>query len=204
MAKLVTTETLAQALQDGQGNARSILLSDRLTSDWQNITANQILNGTGIAAMYAAIAAGVQQGFEDVYSTMSDTYESKAHASSTYEPLGTAVGLLADYPSTSTMNAAIANAVSTMNTAIANAVAAKLSFSILGASDNLPTAGAAVTNVIYLKPNSGSGTNVYDEYLCVNKGTEQDPDWAWENIGSTSYTPTLATDEDIQAALGIS
>lgn len=39
--------------------------------------------------------------------------------------------------------------------------------------------------VLYFVPNSGSGNNVMDEYMWVNKGTEQAPNFAFERVGTT-------------------
>lgn len=58
-------------------------------------------------------------------------------------------------------------------------------FSIQVLTGELPATGDAAT--IYLKPNSGTGNNVYDEYIFVNS--------KWEKIGTTEtdlsgYVPT--------------
>lgn len=59
---------------------------------------------------------------------------------------------------------------------------------------SLPTVANGETNVIYLiahthttaDSNTATGTsNAYDEYIKVNKGTDANPTWAWEKIGST-------------------
>ena len=49
----------------------------------------------------------------------------------------------------------------------------------------LPSSGQSITT-IYLTPNSGSGGNIYDEYLWVNS--------QWEKIGSTQVSFTLDQD----------
>ena len=49
----------------------------------------------------------------------------------------------------------------------------------------LPSSGQSATT-IYLTPNSGSGGNIYDEYLWVNS--------QWEKIGSTQVSFTLDQD----------
>lgn len=59
---------------------------------------------------------------------------------------------------------------------------------------SLPTVANGETNIIYLiahthttaDSNTATGTsNAYDEYIKVNKGTDANPTWAWEKIGST-------------------
>ena len=48
----------------------------------------------------------------------------------------------------------------------------------------LPTTDISKTT-IYLKPAEVTATgNLYDEYVYINKGTEQSPSWAWEKIGT--------------------
>jgi len=69
----------------------------------------------------------------------------------------------------------------------------RLHFEIVTA---LPETGDAQT--IYLKANSGSGQNVFDEYIYVNKGTTAEPEWVFEKIGSTEFNLTID-----QSATGI-
>ena len=47
----------------------------------------------------------------------------------------------------------------------------------------LPATGEK--GVIYLVPNSGSNPNVKDEYIWINKGTAESPDYAFELLGTT-------------------
>lgn len=119
---------------------------------------------------------------------------------------------LSGYSTTDGMNIAIQTALSNysttseMNTAIANACAAKLTFVILAAGEDLPSGSELTLNKIYLKPNSGSGTNVYDEWMCWKKEIESGSGtytYEWEKIGTTEYTPVLATTLEIQTALGL-
>jgi len=70
---------------------------------------------------------------------------------------------------------------------ISQAVSGGSGFSI-SIVQSLPSTGAA--NTFYFVPNSGSGDNIYDEYLYVNNG--------WEKIGVngidlTGYVPTSRT-----------
>lgn len=48
---------------------------------------------------------------------------------------------------------------------------------------SLPATGEK--GVIYLVPNSGSNPNVKDEYIWINKGTAESPDYAFELLGTT-------------------
>ena len=63
-----------------------------------------------------------------------------------------------------------AEVIAAINTALGNFVGIK--FEIIS---TLPSTGADGT--FYLKPNNGSGTNIYDEYIYVNS--------KWEMIGTT-------------------
>ena len=49
--------------------------------------------------------------------------------------------------------------------------------------DALPATGEA--GVIYLVPNSGNAPNIKDEYIWINKGTTETPDYAFELLGTT-------------------
>lgn len=49
--------------------------------------------------------------------------------------------------------------------------------------DALPATGVAGT--IYLLSNSGAGSNAYDEYVYINKGTAETPNMVFEKIGTT-------------------
>lgn len=49
--------------------------------------------------------------------------------------------------------------------------------------DALPATGEA--GVIYLVPNSGNAPNIKDEYIWINKGTTENPDYAFELLGTT-------------------
>lgn len=59
MANIVTTEVITEAL-----NGRSVLLSDKLSSDYTTMTEDQILNGTGVAAMVSDIKKNTAFGNE--------------------------------------------------------------------------------------------------------------------------------------------
>ena len=70
--------------------------------------------------------------------------------------------------------------------------------------DTLPTAGATEMYKIYLTPlSSADGTdNVYEEYMCIDHGSEANPQYTWELIGTTR--PSLSgyvTSEGLTAAL---
>ena len=61
------------------------------------------------------------------------------------------------------------------------------------------------TTTIYLVPNSGTGQNVYDEYIYVDHGESADPRYTWELIGTTEvdltnyvkFDTTAGGDKDI-------
>lgn len=48
---------------------------------------------------------------------------------------------------------------------------------------DLPQPGS--NGVIYLVPIGGTGTNTYEEYIWINKGTDQAPNYGYEKIGTT-------------------
>ena len=48
----------------------------------------------------------------------------------------------------------------------------------------LPTPSADCEHIIYLVPKD-SGKTGYKEYVCINKGTTEVPDWKFEEIGDT-------------------
>ena len=52
----------------------------------------------------------------------------------------------------------------------------------------LPATGEA--KVLYFVPNSGSGNNSMDEYMWVNKGTTENPNFGFEKVGSTGVDLT--------------
>ena len=59
-------------------------------------------------------------------------------------------------------------------------------------AESLPTASADTMYIIYLIPSSGTGTEAnkdyYIEYITLNKGTEQEPNYMWEMIGTTDVS----------------
>lgn len=59
-----------------------------------------------------------------------------------------------------------------------------ISFQIVADTDSLPIEGTS--GVFYLVPNTGSGRNVYDEYVWVNKGSAETPNYSYEMLGSTA------------------
>lgn len=50
----------------------------------------------------------------------------------------------------------------------------------------VPDAATASDGVIYLVPNTSSGSNVYDEYFRVNNGDDANPDYKMELFGTTA------------------
>lgn len=64
--------------------------------------------------------------------------------------------------------------------------AAELSGSKFQKVSSIPEAATATDGVIYLVPNSTSGNNVFDEYFRVNLGTDAEPNYAMEKVGSTA------------------
>lgn len=83
----------------------------------------------------------------------------------------------------------VAEKIATLDTAIG--ALKTIEFKIV---TSLPTVANGETNIIYLiahthttaDSNTATGTsNAYDEYIKVNKGTDANPTWAWEKIGST-------------------
>lgn len=60
-------------------------------------------------------------------------------------------------------------------------------------AEKYPDAEEKYNGWIYLIPASKEeDNNIYNEFICVNKGTEEAPDWKWEQIGSTAITLPVA------------
>ena len=80
-----------------------------------------------------------------------------------------------------------------VQTAIDNALSgiSGVSFQVVTA---LPATGE--NGIFYLVANSGSGNNVYDEYIWVNKGTTENPNMVFEKIGSTAVDLTNYVQQD--------
>lgn len=76
--------------------------------------------------------------------------------------------------------------ISAMGTAITDALAgiSGVDFQIVPTVQDLPATGEK--GVFYLIPNSGAGQNVYDEYVWVNSGTHEAPNYHYEKIGTTA------------------
>lgn len=67
---------------------------------------------------------------------------------------------------------------------VASVIADINSFEYLEAAE-LPTASADTMYKIYLIPNTGSGTNVKDEYITIRSGSTGSYTYSWELFGST-------------------
>lgn len=70
-----------------------------------------------------------------------------------------------------------------VNTAITTELAGVTQIDFVKVSDVASLPATGVKGTFYLVPNTGSGRNVYDEYVWVNKGTTENPDYAYENLG---------------------
>lgn len=70
-----------------------------------------------------------------------------------------------------------------VNTAITTELAGVTQIDFVKVSDVASLPATGVKGTFYLVPNTGSGQNVYDEYVWVNKGTTENPDYAYENLG---------------------
>ena len=57
-------------------------------------------------------------------------------------------------------------------------------------SPSLPTASASTMGKIYLIPNSGTGTNIKDEYITIRSGNEGAYTYSWELLGTTQIDLT--------------
>ena len=90
---------------------------------------------------------------------------------------------LTDGTKTSSDTLLNADAVSALITAaLAEGIGGVTQFRYLPV-DALPATGEA--GVIYLVPNSGSAPNIKDEYIWINRGTTENPDYAFELLGTT-------------------
>lgn len=58
--------------------------------------------------------------------------------------------------------------------------------------DELPTASEDYKNTIALVKKTGTGNDVYNEYVCVQDATTEE--WAWELIGSTAFVLNIVQD----------
>lgn len=79
-------------------------------------------------------------------------------------------------------------------------------FVVVAANENLPATG--VKGKFYLKATGATGNNKYDEYVWVNHGTAESPDYGYEKLGTMDVDLTgyikesdlqFATTEDILA-----
>ena len=62
----------------------------------------------------------------------------------------------------------------------------------------LPAVSDADNNTIYFIANGATtGNNIYDEYLKVNKGSAETPDYAMEKIGSTEFSFDTLSNGDV-------
>jgi hypothetical protein len=62
-------------------------------------------------------------------------------------------------------------------------------YRVLTTEEVRPAPSADLKGWIYFEPASiEEDNNIYNEFICVNKGTEEVPDWQWEQIGSTAIT----------------
>lgn len=67
-------------------------------------------------------------------------------------------------------------------------------FSVVASYEALPATGTK--GVFYLVPNAGAGQNVYDEYVWLNSGTAESPNYHYEKIGTTAVDLTGYVQED--------
>lgn len=88
---------------------------------------------------------------------------------------GTAQGITVNLPDETRVNALI-------SAALAEGIGGVTQFRYLPV-DALPATGEA--GVIYLVPNSGNAPNIKDEYIWINKGATESPDYAFELLGTT-------------------
>lgn len=81
-----------------------------------------------------------------------------------------------------------------------------IDFIVVAANEELPATGAK--GKFYLKANGSTGGNKYDEYVWVNHGTAESPDYGYEKLGTMDVDLTgyikesdlqFATTEDILA-----
>lgn len=79
-------------------------------------------------------------------------------------------------------------------------------FVLIDVGQDLPATGEK--GKFYLKNNGGGSGNSYDEYVWINKGTEESPDYGFEKLGTMQVDLTgyiretdiqFATNEDIEA-----
>lgn len=80
---------------------------------------------------------------------------------------------------------------------IAEGLAEITSFDLQKVSE-LPSTGEKGT--LYLLPNTGEGRNTFDEYVWLNRGTAESPDYGWEKLGTVEIDLTgYLKEEDIEA-----
>lgn len=75
-----------------------------------------------------------------------------------------------------------------VDTKCAEAAGGAIDFQIVADVASLPVTGTK--GVFYLIPNGSSGQNVYDEYVWINKGTAENPNYAYENLGPVAVDLT--------------
>lgn len=168
-----TTYTMSRSgdnilLKDDKGETISTV-SAKTLSDGKLTMNTQTNTITGTTGGYAD-AGDVANAFTYMVTVMSNFVTNTTLTEySTTEQMNIKLGnyvtntKLNDYSTTAQMESAISTAVGNVST---------ISFSVV---QSLPTKGNATT--IYLVSNSGTGTNIYDEYIYVNS--------KWEKIGTT-------------------
>lgn len=102
-----------------------------------------------------------------------------------------------------TADIASAQALAALETKVDNFHKAGVSYQVL---QSLPPASATYNGVVVLVPASTDDdptaiVGAYVEHLCVNKGTEESPEWVWERIGTTEADFTqYAKTADLEVA----
>ena len=74
-------------------------------------------------------------------------------------------------------------------------------FEIYSSKEQLPQASSTYGTTIALVPQTHSpqGGSYYEEYVCINKGTDQSPNWIWEKLGDTDFELDCLTDTEVAA-----
>ena len=206
-SKLVTkqvAESIASGYANDAANAvkgQSLAQTGTLSGMFSVATTGTV--GTGITGI-TITDAGLGQAISDAKkagtdaATAVETLSSKSVNYSTSlgsdaNTVTVALGGEVGSPKVQITNVAAASALTALETKVDNFHKAGVSYKVLS---ELPTASVDYNGVIVLVPTLDASnaegdkkeaiSGSYVEHLCVNKGTEEAPQWAWEQIGTTA------------------
>lgn len=158
---------LQQATANVLGGIKAVGLEGQISSNYDTAVdgiAIDISNGNNRGKLHLKLAKDNACGVAKLYTSLDGSGDNNTDGSVT--------------------QLAIHNAYASLSERIDDLEDLELEFKIAA---SLPTASESQKHYIYLIPISGaSAPDAYAEYVCVNKGTSANPNWAWEKIGDTN------------------